>query len=322
MILRDLDDDRDPVAPDRRGRARHRCPAGGRPARALVSAAARLRPARPLLRLHRASRARSRTSRTAQRAWTSRELPADCYETAATPARAVREARRVGRRSDRDPARHDLGLLHAAGHLLGQAARRGAARPGPAVPDRDHVGARQLRGVPRLAGGRVRRRRQAPAAPSRRADYLPSCWRAGEIIAERCQAAGLDAAECAARVAEARQLAVEAGVARHGRGAGRPPRGVARRRTVSGLLPALVQLPAARLGPVRPGALELRRARRAAALPLRLHRLERQPLARARAPATRRSGAGSTPRPSGRATRLGEAPVAPRYRSRSRAPCR
>ena len=55
-------------------------------------------------------------------------------------------------------------------------------------------------------------RRSCPA-PSE--GYLPSCWRAGEIIQERCLAAGPEAgggdeAECAARAEEARQLFVEA----------------------------------------------------------------------------------------------------------------
>ena len=40
--------------------------------------------------------------------------------------------------------------------------------------------------------------------------YLPSCWRAGEIIAARCAEAGHAAAECESRAAEARQLYVDA----------------------------------------------------------------------------------------------------------------
>jgi uncharacterized protein DUF3604 len=44
-------------------------------------------------------------------------------------------------------------------------------------------------------------------------NYLPSCWRAGEIIEARCRAAGLDAAECATRAAEARQNYADGGVA-------------------------------------------------------------------------------------------------------------
>ncbi len=38
-----------------------------------------------------------------------------------------------------------------------------------------------------------------------RPDYVPSCWRAGEIIEARCKAAGLNQDECAKRAATARQ---------------------------------------------------------------------------------------------------------------------
>jgi hypothetical protein len=46
-------------------------------------------------------------------------------------------------------------------------------------------------------------------------DYLPSCWRAGEIIEERCLAAGLAPEECAERAAEARQNHINLGQAGH-----------------------------------------------------------------------------------------------------------
>jgi hypothetical protein len=51
--------------------------------------------------------------------------------------------------------------------------------------------------------------------PEPRGDYLPSCWRAGEIILERCRAEGLAEDECEGRAAEARQHAVDARVAGH-----------------------------------------------------------------------------------------------------------
>ena len=41
-------------------------------------------------------------------------------------------------------------------------------------------------------------------------DHLPSCWRAGEIIEERCLAEGLDGEECTQRAAQARQNYVNA----------------------------------------------------------------------------------------------------------------
>jgi len=46
-------------------------------------------------------------------------------------------------------------------------------------------------------------------------DFLPCCWRAGELIAERCEKAGESAEECEARAAVARANHVEASVTGH-----------------------------------------------------------------------------------------------------------
>jgi hypothetical protein len=46
-------------------------------------------------------------------------------------------------------------------------------------------------------------------------NYLPSCWRAGEIIRERCSAAGESAEECDRRASEARQNYANAGAEGH-----------------------------------------------------------------------------------------------------------
>ncbi len=51
--------------------------------------------------------------------------------------------------------------------------------------------------------------------PEPRPDYMPSCWRAGEIIRERCEAEGLADDECAQREVQAREYAAQAGVAGH-----------------------------------------------------------------------------------------------------------
>jgi dienelactone hydrolase len=53
----------------------------------------------------------------------------------------------------------------------------------------------------------------SPRCPEPRGDYLPSCWQAGEIIRERCEAADLGTEECERRAAEARQHYAQAGVA-------------------------------------------------------------------------------------------------------------
>ncbi|MBW2499822.1 MAG: DUF3604 domain-containing protein, partial [Deltaproteobacteria bacterium] len=49
-----------------------------------------------------------------------------------------------------------------------------------------------------------------PSCPEPAHGFLPTCWRAGEIIEERCLAEGEDAEECGERAALARQLSVEA----------------------------------------------------------------------------------------------------------------
>jgi hypothetical protein len=54
-----------------------------------------------------------------------------------------------------------------------------------------------------------------PVCPAPRPDYLPSCWRAGEIIRARCAAAGESAPECEKRAAEARANFVAAGLSGH-----------------------------------------------------------------------------------------------------------
>jgi hypothetical protein len=51
--------------------------------------------------------------------------------------------------------------------------------------------------------------------PEPSAGYLPSCWRAGEIIRERCAAVGESPDECERRAREARRNYVEAGTGGH-----------------------------------------------------------------------------------------------------------
>ena len=51
--------------------------------------------------------------------------------------------------------------------------------------------------------------------PAPTTDYLPSCWRAGEMILARCLKTGEGAATCEMRAAEARQAYVDLGIAGH-----------------------------------------------------------------------------------------------------------
>jgi hypothetical protein len=59
-----------------------------------------------------------------------------------------------------------------------------------------------------------------PVCPPERADYLPMCRRAGQIIEQRCLAAGEDEASCAGHAEEARQNAMRAGISPHATVAG------------------------------------------------------------------------------------------------------
>ena len=92
--------------------------------------------------------------------------PTDCHEAAQTPAGAVREARAVGLRRDRHPARHDLGPLHAARLDTGQAAHASAARSREADADRGVLRPRQLRGVPRPGRRSTSTRAASPVCPA------------------------------------------------------------------------------------------------------------------------------------------------------------
>ena len=158
--------------------------------------------------------------------------------------------------------------------------------------------------------------------PRRAPDYLPTCWRAGEIIRARCVAAGVErrASASGARARRART----------------PPRRASpMHRTVPGAhgadwldagqcrdcRDARLQLPPGRLGAVHPRARQLRRRRAAAApLPLRLHRRRATTTTRGPAPATRRSHRrGMTESLGGGATRAARSRACWRRRRRSRA---
>ena len=56
---------------------------------------------------------------------------------------------------------------------------------------------------------------QTGECPAPGLDYEPACWRAGEIIRQRCAASGQSAAACEARAADTRRRAANLGVAYH-----------------------------------------------------------------------------------------------------------
>jgi hypothetical protein len=142
----------------------------------------------------------------------SPDLPADCYESAQTPADLFRKLREWGVASMVIPHGNTWGFYSPPGSSW----------------DKQLVGANfdpKQQFIVEIMSGHgnseeFRRWRELefdaegrPRCPEPTRDYLPSCWRAGEIIEARCRDAGESASECASRGAEARQLYAEAGVA-------------------------------------------------------------------------------------------------------------
>ena len=181
--------------------------------------------------------------------------------------RAVREARAVAPRVARDPARAHLGHPRAA--------RRDDSRRSSRARATIRIGSgcsRSIRATARpSASTRPPRapttRRAAASAARPRADFLPCCWQAGEIVKSRC--ADPDSDACRERVEEARRLALEAGrdpqwvlPERSGRGVARLRSGA--RRVQIGALPAPVRERAGRRSRSRARASATRTAIRCA----------------------------------------------------------
>jgi hypothetical protein len=143
-----------------------------------------------------------------------RELPTDCLETAATPADLFGKLDEWG---------HDA-IVIPHGTTWGFYTPPGSSWDKQLAgdlhdPDRQTLfeiysghgnsdGFRTWRELDFDDAGRA-------SCPEPTRDYLPTCWRAGEIILERCLDAGDPAAECEERAAEARRLAAAAGQQAH-----------------------------------------------------------------------------------------------------------
>jgi hypothetical protein len=144
----------------------------------------------------------------------SPELPDDCYESAATPADLFRKLREWNRPALVIPHGNTWGFYSPPGTTWDKqlaAAQHDPTRQILLEVMSGHGNSEEFRSFREIELGADGR----PLCPEPRPDYLPSCWRAGEIVAERCRAAGEDEAECAERAAAARQHYAEAGVLGH-----------------------------------------------------------------------------------------------------------
>jgi len=147
----------------------------------------------------------------------SPELPADCFETAATPAdlfQKLAEWEQHGVESMVIPHGNTWGYYTPPGstwdkQLVGN--MHDAAQQPLIEVMSGHGNSeeyREFRATRFDASGK-------PFCPEPTAHYLPSCWRAGQLIEARCLAEGQDAAECTKLSAKARRLYLESGVAGH-----------------------------------------------------------------------------------------------------------
>jgi hypothetical protein len=136
-----------------------------------------------------------------------RELPDDCLESTVTPEALFEKLDDWGLRSIVIPHGTAWGMYTPAGSdWAKQLPGNDPARQSLVEIYSGHGNSEQL---PRWREVSVRPDGSLVcAAPA--GGYLPSCWRAGELIAERCLDAGEGTGECARRAAQARQDYVDA----------------------------------------------------------------------------------------------------------------
>ena len=137
----------------------------------------------------------------------TRELPRDCRESAETPRELFEKLAQAG---------HET-LVIPHGLAWGQHAPPGADLSSQLAPGQHDAGRQRLVEVFSGHGNseefRASLRIDADVdgeliCPAPTADFLPCCWRAGEIMRERC--GDLSPTECEARVVEAQRLALDA----------------------------------------------------------------------------------------------------------------
>jgi hypothetical protein len=141
----------------------------------------------------------------------SGELPSDCREIAHTPVELFRKLDERGHDSIVIPHGTAWGIYTPPLSSWDQQLQGAMHDPERQTLIEVYSGHgdsetyRDWRSLERDTAGQLR-------CPEPRPDYLPMCWRAGQIIEARCLAEGEPAAECAGRAAQARQHAADASV--------------------------------------------------------------------------------------------------------------
>ena len=140
-----------------------------------------------------------------------RDLPADCTESTVTPGELYGKLRDWGHEAIVIPHGTTWGFYTPGGSTWDKQLTPTEHDPNLQTLIEVYSGHgnseeyRSYRAVDYDAEGRAH-------CPEPSPDYLPSCWRAGEIIRERCEAAGLEPTVCDERASVTRQRYLEGGV--------------------------------------------------------------------------------------------------------------
>lgn len=137
-----------------------------------------------------------------------RDLPADCIETAATPADLFRKLDEWGQDSLVIPHGTTWGFYTPPGSTWDKQLSGDLHDPNRQTLFEIYSGHGDSDAYSDYRAIRFENGRALCPEPTR--GYLPTCWRAGEIIEERCRNEGGDETECAKRAAVARQNAADA----------------------------------------------------------------------------------------------------------------
>jgi Protein of unknown function (DUF3604) len=144
----------------------------------------------------------------------SNELPAECFEAAATPGELVERLDSQNLNYLLIPHGTSWGFYTPPGTTLDKQleANQNPERQTLIEVMSGHGNSEEFRPWREVTLAADGLTGECPA-PS--GDYMPACWRAGEIIRARCEAAGQDAPTCEARAVETRLRAANLGVAYH-----------------------------------------------------------------------------------------------------------
>jgi hypothetical protein len=139
-----------------------------------------------------------------------RELPSDCAEAAGTPGELFEKLAQWDQESIVIPHGTTWGLYTPPDSSWDKqldAAQHDPNRQTLIEVFSGHGNSEEYRGFRPVAASS-----EGVTCPKPSQNYLPSCWRAGELIRERCAAAGEQEAECDRRAAEARQNYADGGL--------------------------------------------------------------------------------------------------------------